>query len=282
MMSDQINKLVQSLLEKDSLEQCTVDELEQFAGKHPHFGAAHLLLTKKLQSENPERYKKQLEKTFLYFNNPFWVEHILNNTGHAEIVSNQEVEKNDMQEAEIKTEAENELPALQDDAPEMNGNTQDEHNDFQQVETDTKATHSIQQASYLKIEPVKTEANLLFQPFYTVDYFASQGIKFREEDKPADKFGQQLKSFTEWLKTLKRLPESQVELSMSGRTDHKVESLAENSVKNRDIITESMAEVWEKQGNHGKAIDVYNKLSLLDPSKNAYFAAKIEALKKLN
>ena len=40
-----------------------------------------------------------------------------------------------------------------------------------------------------------------------------------------------------------------------------------------------MAEVWEKQGNPEKAIDIYNKLSLLEPSKSTYFAAKIEEIK---
>jgi hypothetical protein len=41
-----------------------------------------------------------------------------------------------------------------------------------------------------------------------------------------------------------------------------------------------MAEVWVKQGNTSKAIEVYNKLSLLNPSKRAYFATKIENLKR--
>jgi len=41
-----------------------------------------------------------------------------------------------------------------------------------------------------------------------------------------------------------------------------------------------MAEVWIKQGNTAKAEEIYRKLSLLDPLKTAYFAAKIEDLKK--
>jgi hypothetical protein len=41
-----------------------------------------------------------------------------------------------------------------------------------------------------------------------------------------------------------------------------------------------MAEVWLKQGNKEKAADVYRKLSLRNPSKSAYFAAKIESLNK--
>jgi hypothetical protein len=41
-----------------------------------------------------------------------------------------------------------------------------------------------------------------------------------------------------------------------------------------------MAEVLLKQGKKESAIEVYNKLSLLNPSKTPYFAAKIEAIKR--
>jgi hypothetical protein len=41
-----------------------------------------------------------------------------------------------------------------------------------------------------------------------------------------------------------------------------------------------MAEVWAKQGAREKAIETYNKLSLQNPSKKAYFAAKIENLSR--
>jgi hypothetical protein len=40
-----------------------------------------------------------------------------------------------------------------------------------------------------------------------------------------------------------------------------------------------MAEVWVKQGNKDKAIEIYNKLSLLNPAKSAYFASLSEQLK---
>ena len=63
-MNAQINQLVKSLLQKDSIEECSVQELQQFADRHPYFGAAQLLLTKKLQVEQPERYDEQLQKTF--------------------------------------------------------------------------------------------------------------------------------------------------------------------------------------------------------------------------
>ena len=41
-----------------------------------------------------------------------------------------------------------------------------------------------------------------------------------------------------------------------------------------------MAEVFIQQGKIEKAHDIYKKLSLLNPAKSAYFAAKIELLKE--
>ena len=128
----------------------------------------------------------------------------------------------------------------------------------------------------LNQEPAETE--LSFQPYHTVDYFASQGIKFVPEEKPTDRFGKQLKSFTDWLKTMKRLPQTEAS-KITDIADKKVEQLAEHSIDESEVVTEAMAEVWIKQGNKEKAIETYNKLSLLNPDKSAYFASLAEQLK---
>jgi hypothetical protein len=132
------------------------------------------------------------------------------------------------------------------------------------------------------VDVVNQGNDLVFEPYHTVDYFASQGIKFREEERPTDEFGKQLKSFTDWLKTLKRLPATELTKNISQQSEQKVEQLAGQSITDREVLTEAMAEVWEKQGNTLKAIQIYSKLSLLEPAKSAYFAAKIEELKKKN
>jgi hypothetical protein len=133
----------------------------------------------------------------------------------------------------------------------------------------------LQPVSATRAEPV-----LSFEPYHTVDYFASQGIKLSQEDASKDKFGKQLKSFTEWLKTMKRLPATQIQGSVDTGSESKVQHLADDSVHQSDVWTEAMAEVWIKQGNTQKALETYNKLSLLNPSKKAYFATKIENLKR--
>lgn len=123
------------------------------------------------------------------------------------------------------------------------------------------------------------EKALAFEPYHTVDYFASQGIKLSQEEATKDKFGKQLKSFTEWLKTMKKIPAAEQQSTTITGTDKKVENMAAHSVEKSEIVTETMAEVWAKQGNREKALEIYQQLSLLNPSKRAYFAAKIDSLK---
>jgi len=148
--------------------------------------------------------------------------------------------------------------------------------------TDMAAQPDLPPLPSLKIEPLDaSKMELSFEPYHTVDYFASQGIRFREEEKPKDRLGYQLKSFTEWLKTLKKLPASEIPSTTTRQEEKKVEQLAQVSITDREVVTEAMAEVWEKQGNTIKALELYEKLSLLDPSKSSYFAAKIEHLKQL-
>lgn len=325
-MNPRINQLVRSLLAKDTLEQCSLPELQQFAERHPYFGAAQLLLTKKMQTDSPDRYNEQLQKTLLFFHNPIWVEHLLNDTGNAEVIKikkdeavtdriviavpepvtevipsaeTAEVLTNDELSQQTETGSTvipDVLGTVKEDIPlstaaAVNAEVEPQQSDVETREFVEAADDAIPPGSTevevplnipaLKIEAVNsTKDELVFEPYHTVDYFASQGIKFKEEEKPADKFGQQLKSFTEWLKTLKKVQPSEIAATTGPALEKKVEELAEVSITDREVVTETMAGVWEKQGNLAKAIEVYSKLSLLEPSKSTYFAAKIEDLKK--
>ncbi|HEY4111838.1 hypothetical protein [Puia sp.] len=120
--------------------------------------------------------------------------------------------------------------------------------------------------------------DLVFEPYHTIDYFASQGIKLTLDDNPSDQLGKQLKSFTEWLKGMRRLPRKDREVIPDRVAEEAIQSIAAHSIESKDILTETMAEVLVKQGMRERAKAVYEKLSLLNPGKRAYFAAKIEQL----
>lgn len=121
------------------------------------------------------------------------------------------------------------------------------------------------------------DTELLFEPLHTTDYFASLGVKMQDMQLNKDKLGKQLMSFTDWLKTIKRVDWNRIHESAD--PDLTVEQMAEKSNEEPEVLTESMAEVYQKQGKTKKANEIYKKLSLLNPSKSSYFAAKIESIK---
>jgi hypothetical protein len=125
----------------------------------------------------------------------------------------------------------------------------------------------------------KKAESIVFTPYHMIDYFASQGIKLVLEDQPADNFGKQLKSFTDWLKVMKKLPHQQVPEKQNEKETETIRHFAAHSIEERDILTEAMAEVLAKQGMYENAIALFQKLSLIYPPKSAYFASRIEQLK---
>jgi hypothetical protein len=117
-------------------------------------------------------------------------------------------------------------------------------------------------------------------PYHTIDYFASQGIKLDLEQNPQDKLGKQVKKFTHWLKQMKKLgPEDALESVDNAQAEAAVQKIADTSNTAREVVTEAMAQVLEKQGKNEKAVQLYIKLSFLNPDKSAYFADKIKKLK---
>ena len=51
--------------------------------------------------------------------------------------------------------------------------------------------------------------------------------------------------------------------------------------EDKEIATETLASLLEKQGHYGRAIRMYETLRLRNPEKSSFFAAKIETLQKL-
>ena len=117
------------------------------------------------------------------------------------------------------------------------------------------------------------------EPYHTVDYFASQGIKL-DTKKEENNFDKKVHKFTDWLRQMKRINPQPADLGTNAEEETHIATIAASSNQTKEIVTESMAEVLLKQNKMDKALEIYEKLSLLYPSKNAYFAAKIQQLKQ--
>lgn len=290
-MSERIHVLAQQLFGKSSIDECDLQEIKNLADRYPYFAPAQFLLLEKLKKENAPEYSAQLQKAVLYYHDPLEFEYFISSDRFETEVdfeeNNQPSEIDFKQEEEITpeippvSENETELQPQEDVVEEENPDTVAEEEIPRADEQEMEASiERVLQQEEQQIDQPATKNDLVFEPYHTVDYFASQGIKLSQEETSKDKFGKQLKSFTEWLKTMKRLPAKEMSKEIDLSTETKVQHLAEDSVHQSDVVTEAMAEVWIKQGNKEKAIETYNKLGLLNPSKKAYFAGLIENLKR--
>ena len=180
-------------------------------------------------------------------------------------------------ETEIpQAEAEN-VPSVSNTKKENENDENGEPDEHERMFQNIKA---MLDATSEEAEADTENAVIPIDPYYTIDYFASQGIKLELEQNPKDQLGQHLKKFTHWLKHMKKLgPEDATEVIARTQTEADIQKIAESSNTVRAVVTEAMASVLEKQGKKDKAIELYKKLSFLNPDKSAYFASKIKNLK---
>jgi hypothetical protein len=259
-------------------------DLKRVTGIYPYFIPAHFF---RLQQSNPGEagYNDIAAKTALHFANPW----LLNQQLNAEETIADKIVVSPLETVQAENIPDLENEEIQEDSFEHR---------VEVVEEEIVAGEPVVVDEVIKNEPgnsikddieketvvaeVKNEGHppLLFEPLHTTDYFASQGIKLSEVALSGDKMGKQLKSFTDWLKTMKKVhPAGLKERSANDNTvDSSVQKLAEKSNREEEVLTESMAAVYIRQGRTNKAKEIYEKLSLLNPAKSAYFAAKLNEI----
>jgi predicted Zn-dependent protease len=117
---------------------------------------------------------------------------------------------------------------------------------------------------------VETEEQTVFD-YPVSDYFANQAIDVKETSEDiVDKF-------------LASSQKISIEHKNEKYEDGKMpENTCTEPIGEDGFVTETLAKIYAEQGYISKAIDVYEKLSLQDSKKSAYFAALIENLKKRN
>lgn len=313
-MNSFINTLSDTVLSK-KLELCGLEELQTLSQTYPYSSAIQLLYAQKLKTSDNPVYHQQLQKTLLYYSNPLFIKHLIEAEeptpsleSEASVLPAGAVNTAKPEEVQTKTAIAVTIPepltigepsesvspealmtsgsvkALQEEQPQANPVNLDDRINEEEEDSLTEdpgqeaALPPLPEFKFTPLDPAKAE--LAFTPYHTIDYFAAQGIKLGDDQQGADRFGTQLKSFTAWLKQMKRLPGATAKGNISITEEKSIEQMAAQSLQGENADTEAMAQVWAKQGNAKKAIDIYKKLSLQIPAKSAYFAAKIDHLKK--
>jgi hypothetical protein len=235
-----INDIVKQWTGHASLEAIETEALEKYAMEHPYAPTIQFLLAKKYQLIASPLLTAQLYKSTAYFPSSLHLHCLMNQVTQTEV--------NAPADAKLNSLLNNQVAQFNEevDASDV-------------LDYEKEITTSLQK-----------------------DYFAAQGIELDLSKLPQDKFTQQLRSFTAWLKVIKN-KDGVDQLDQIGALgadqEQIIAQIAEKANIPADILTESMAEIWEKQGNLKKAIATYEKLSFIFPEKSVYFASRIEHLK---
>lgn len=295
-------------------------QLEELAQQYPYFSAVHWLIARDLYEATENPTLPAVEHAFLHTSSPYALDVFLQSSridaqlneeaGEVEIekpaINQQEllphnliinedtlehekpnlvgvVDTNVSTAIEYNKEDTNNIEddSFEDEITELEGENQIENQPIQSLELDLALKDLVQQVTEkTPMQHGEMNESLTFEPYHTVDYFASQGISIKEDAPSANVLDTQLKSFTEWLRVFKKTPTQSPSTSMTAVQEQVVVEKARQSVNETEIMTEAMAQVWIRQGQLHKAIHIYEKLSLLNPDKSSYFATQIERLKQ--
>jgi hypothetical protein len=296
--------LVKSIFQRESLQDCSLDELQAIAREYPYFVPVQLLLAEKLRTNNNASYNEQLKKISLHFNNPLWLDFLLNGSKTEPMTGseNKNANSNKAIDREVRQEYLNtpDTEALKSEA-EIIEPLKEENNNVakQEIITDSTTDGKPEYAETISGQAIQSETEL-HEVNTEAPLDENAGVsenditeEYREDkaESPGDVNTNSQPAVvgeTEQKNDEPPLTISQPELNQEPEQNeitfepyHTVDYFASqgHSVTESEVSTEAMAEVWLKQGNREKAIEIYNKLSLLNPAKSAYFASLAEQLK---
>ena len=235
-----INDIVKQWTGHASLESIETDILEKYAMDHPYAPSLQFLLAKKYQMIASPLLDAQLSKATAFFPSSLHLHCLMNQVAQSDVHAPADAKLDNLLNQQLAQFNE---------------------------EVDASAALDYEKESALSLQK---------------DYFAAQGIELDLSKLPQDKFTQQLRSFTAWLKVIKNkdgADQTDQIATLGPDQEQIITQIAEKANVPSDILTESMAEIWEKQGNLKKAIATYEKLSFIFPEKSVYFASRIEHLK---
>jgi len=277
-MTKETDYLIQSLFEKESLEEMTLDEFRRMADQYPYSSIIQFLYSCKLKSVYHLDFPEQVTHTALFFSSPQWLHFQLSDESEKGDFRLSQYDRyfNNVSEDEPIELPETEYIDEEETAWENSPIESEEENIAQQAPVSAPIEETI---AVSHDQPnIELNAPIPIEPYHTVDYFASQGIKTRLDDAQ-DELGRKVRTFTAWLKTMKRLQPA-AEINEIEESDEEIDNGLDQPIMQEIIATEAMAEVYLKQGLAQKAIEVYAKLSLQNPANSHIFAAKIIQIKE--
>ena len=260
-------QLIGYMTRPERLKDEAVKEVEQLVADYPYFAIGQTLLTIAYQNTNDNRYESQLKRT-------------------ATLVPNRDKLRLFTLIARHRLESEPEIPALPDemapadnvpsktDPAEQNSNIIREKV-FIIPEIDLSGSQ----------EELSAEMALLDEKRKSLDELKAiiaNRLKEIEDEKHRKEAEQPKTKKLSRKELIDKFILENPSISRPKAEFYNPISVAQNSIIDQEnIVSETLAKIYEKQGYLDKAISIYEKLSLKYPEKSRYFAAQIEQIEKV-
>jgi hypothetical protein len=255
-----------------------VQEMEQLVADYPYFAIGQALLTIAYQNTDDQRYDSQLRRT-------------------AALMPNRDKLRLFTVIAKHRFESEPDIPALPDEfmpaAPEANTPTDNVFSSIESIETKEEQNSGIIREKVFIIpeidlsgsqEELSAEMALLEEKRKSLDELKAiiaARLKQIEEEKQKKETEQSEPKKLSRKELIDKFILENPSISRPKAEFYNPISVAQNSIIDQEnIVSETLAKIYEKQGYFEKAISIYEKLGLKYPEKSRYFAAQIERIKE--
>ena len=262
-------KFYNLLTGKDKLKAEDLFALKEIIRRFPYFQTARIMHLLYLHGEKSSLYPEELPATAIYSNDRSKLKFLI---------------ENGLLPATATASAE----------PETNGKENEEKKEQEDIRTLlTELKNKIEKL----LAGQGTPENIPYL-HYSEQLQQIEEIISREKEKPTGTITPSKEKATGFsIEELEKLPEIEQEKSettllierfLTGEQNERKKTpffdpvkAAEESLKdNEDIISETLAQLYYRQGNVSKAIKIYKKLMLLHPKKSSYFANLIKKLEE--
>lgn len=253
----------------------TVKEMEQLVADYPYFAIGQAFLAVAYQNAGDDRYESQLRRT-------------------AAIMPNRDKLRLFTLIARHRLESEPEVPALPDEMPNAEDiPTDNVFSNIQPIDTKEEQTSGIIREKVFIIpeidlsgshEELSAEMALLEEKRKSLDELKAiiaNRLKELEEEKKRKETEQPKPKKLSRKELIDKFILENPSISRPKAEFYNPISVAQNSIIDQEnIVSETLAKIYEKQGYIDKAISIYEKLGLKYPEKSRYFAAQIERLRE--
>ncbi len=248
------------------LDDRSMAELEKILEEYPYFQSARLLHIKNLNNQGSISYDRELKKTAIWVTDRSKLFFLLDKRVLLPIDDFCSIEKESSAEEQMII-----------DFSALSEVTEFELTD----ETETQTTDLNDELSQL-IMTGSAQASTFFNVDDKIDL--DDFKRTFKKKKPTEKEEQPIEPTRD--EHRKRLIDSfiteQPKISYNNdNAEGDYQFPIEQKIDNPELITDTLAKIYIKQGKYEKAILAYEKLSLKYPEKNIYFASQIKKIKQL-